>query len=139
MNKKSHKKGFFLLAILWLAGFGMNAQTAWEFKDAATGTTIWDTAGNMTLTTQKFNSVLYTTTGVGAYPLLSTTTANVNAGLADFTQVNTPQSRRLIAITLRVSAGGPTYLRVSHPKTVSGNWVANQAITAGDANFKHTM
>ena len=134
MNKKLQKKWLFALTFIGLLSVNVNAQS-WDFKDAATGTDVWSTAANMTLTTQKSNSVVYTTTGIGAYAFLKTTTAGVTAGAVE--DVNSAKARRLMAVTLRVGSGGPTALRIGHPQNTAGDWLMPVVqITAGDSNFK---
>jgi len=114
------------------------AQTSWEFKDATSGTDTWSTTENLSTPAQKSNSVVYTTDGGTGSPTINTTSANIDAG-ADTNGIenNDPSRRRFFAITLRVSDGGPTLLRVVYPKlTGTGNYFKSMVITTGDANFK---
>ncbi len=115
------------------------AQTSWEFKDAASGTDTWSTTENLSTPAQKSNSVVYTTVGGTGSPTIETTSANIDAG-ADTNGIenNDPSRRRFFAITLRVSDGGPTLLRVVYPKLTggTGNYFKSMVITTGDANFK---
>lgn len=108
MKKRVLQKSFILLAVLGLVSFNMNAQTAWEFKDAATGTDVWIPT-NLT-TTQGKHITTYTTTGA-ADPEINTTALGLVVG----TDATLAVSHRIIGITIRVSTGGPDYIRVSHP------------------------
>ncbi len=135
-----------LKSLLMLSTFSVllttqtNAQNSWEFKDAATGTSTWSGKFLLTLTAQKSNSVIYTTTA-GINPRLFTTNAGINAGASDFSEANTPNSRRLMAITMRVGAGGPDHFRVYRPKSPAenGNFYCNSTtqISVNDGKF-HT-
>ena len=139
MKKLLLKSFFVLTAFSGLITTQTNAQNSWEFKDAATGTNTWSITTNIASTAQKSNSVVYTTDGSGTgSPTIETTSANIYAG-ADTNGIenNDPSRRRLFAITLRVSDGGPTLIRVVYPKlTGTGNYFKSIVITTGDANFK---
>ena len=121
MKKLLLKSFFVLTAFSGLITTQTNAQNSWEFKDAATGTNVWDDSQHLSSPVQKSNSVVYTTT-TGNNPRLMTTNAGIDAGAADFSDATTVKARRLMAITMRIGAGGPDYFRVIHPKTGGGDF-----------------
>ena len=123
-----------MLAFIGLLSFQMNAQKFWEFKNGSSDITDWAITQFLT-STQNKHSVTYTTTA-GANPQLDITNAAIGAGDADGTQANHPASRRIMGITIRVSASGPDYLVVSHPNSGGGDHESSLEITKGDADFK---
>ena len=133
MNKLLLKSLLIFIAFIGLVTTQTTAQTSWEFKDAATGTAVWGETSNLT-SVQKSNSVVYTTTA-GDNPYIKTTSANIQTNGTQGNIDATPSSRRLFAITMRVSAGGPTLLRVVYPGILSSNYYRNIALTA-DGNFR---
>ena len=108
MKKRILQKSFIAFALLGMITTQMNSQTSWEFTDAASGTNVW-VPTNLT-TTQGKNLATYTTTGT-ADPEINTTALGLTTG----TDASSDQSRRIIGITMRISSGGPDYIRVSHP------------------------
>ncbi|WP_339882645.1 T9SS type A sorting domain-containing protein [Polaribacter vadi] len=108
MNRKLQNKAFYLFAFIAFISLSSNAQTAWEFTDSATGTDVW-VPTNLT-TTQGKHITTYTTTGA-ADPEINTTALGLVVG----TDATLAVSHRIIGITIRVSTGGPDYIRVSHP------------------------
>ena len=100
--------------------------------------TLGMTYNNLSSPVQKSNSVVYTTT-TGNNPRLMTTNAGIDAGAADFSEATTVKARRLMAITMRIGAGGPDYFRVIHPKTGGGDFYLNYPtqLSINDGKF-HT-
>ena len=86
MKKLLLKSFFVLTAFSGLITTQTNAQNSWEFKDAATGTNVWDDSQHLSSPVQKSNSVVYTTT-TGNNPRLMTTNAGIDAGAADFVKL----------------------------------------------------
>ena len=110
MEKKIHNLPIVAFVVVYFLNIQINAQTSWEFTDAASGTDIW-VPTNFT-TSQGKHLATYTTTGT-ADPELNTNTASFS--LTTGTDATIVTSRRLLGITMRVSIGGPDYIRVSHP------------------------
>ena len=86
---------------------------------------------SLTLFTAATNATYYTLTtvdgdGAKKNPAFGNLTAGANA-----------DTNPILAITLKNgSSSGPTYLRVSYPKTTSGRFYSNLDITNGDTEFK---
>lgn len=126
MNKKLRNKTLILLALIGLVSFNLKAQTSWEFKDAASGTSKWNTTTGFSAPVQKASSVVYTTLALNN-PTISTATL----GLVVPAEVNTVNTRQIMGLTIRVGAGGPTYLRASFPQSDSGRWYTNIVLEPG--------
>ena len=128
MRKKIHYFQFLILGFLILVSFEVSAQVAYEFTDAASGTDIWQPT-NLT-TSQGKHLATYTTT-VTADPELNTNTASFS--LTTGTDATIVTSRRLMGITMRISSGGPDYIRVSHPDDTNNDGtrhITNLQVTA---------
>lgn len=106
------------LIFLVLTSFSSFAQS-WDFTNDAGG---W-TASNSDLT-QNANSVTLTTKGVNN-PSFNQVAANVDAS-----------AKTIIAVTVKTSANGPSYMRASFPKAASGRVYKAIAITKGTTDFK---
>lgn len=115
------RKITFLKIFLLLFPMLVFSQTTWNFDNTAetwtqTGSTLTLNPTSVTLTT---NGVVNPTFGIAA--------ANVNA-----------TTNKYAVITIKVGAGGPTYLRVSYPDVVTGTGRIFKpvVITNGDTAFK---
>ncbi len=128
MRKKIHNYFYVVFALLCFVSLQANAQTSWEFTDAASGTDVWVPA-NLT-TTQGKHLATYTTTGT-ADPEINATALGLSVG----TDASIVTSRRLMGITMKVSSGGPDYVRVSHPDDTNNDGtrhITNLQITADE-------
>lgn len=106
------------LIFLVLTSFSSFAQS-WDFTNDTGG---W-TASNSDLT-QNANSVTLTTKGVNN-PSFNQVAANVDAS-----------AKTIIAVTVKTSANGPSYMRASFPKAASGRVYKAIAISKGTTDFK---
>lgn len=106
-----------LLFLLLIPVFGFS-QT-WDFTNDASGWTA--SAADITVNA---TSLTITTNG-GNNPILTQDAANVDA-----------ETNKIAAISIKVSANGPTFMRVSYPKTTSGRIYKNISITKNDSEFK---
>lgn len=104
----------FILLISTLA----NAQGPWEFNNDHTGWTEGACSATDTPTT-----VILTTNG-GTNPTFGNLTAGIDA-----------TNNKYAAITLKNSANGPTFLRVSYPNGTGGRVFKATTISTGDASF----
>jgi len=103
-----------LLMFVPLVGF---SQT-FNFTNDAEGWTA--SAADITLNA----TTITATTNGGNNPVLEQSAANIDA-----------ETNKIAAITIKVSANGPTFMRVSYPKT-SGRIYKNIAISKNDSEFK---
>ncbi|QOD62002.1 T9SS type A sorting domain-containing protein [Polaribacter haliotis] len=111
------KKTTLIILLMFVPFFGFS-QT-FNFTNDAEG---WTTS-SADLTVNA-TSVTLTTNG-GTNPLLTNSTANIDA------EIN-----KIAAITVKVSENGPTLMRVSFPKAPSGRVYKNVIISKNDSEFK---
>lgn len=106
---------FILITFLSFTAFSQS----WDFNNDAQN---W-TASNSDLTVNA-NSITLTTKGVNN-PSFNQDAAGVNA-----------DTQKIIAVSLKTSANGPSYMRTSFPKAASGRVYKATAITKGTSDFK---
>ena len=105
--------------LLLLIPFLNFAQGPWNFNNTDEG---WTTSA--AIPSVGANAITLTTNG-GTNPAFGTLSANVDA-----------TTNKFAAVTLKVGAGGPTYLRVSFPNSTGGRVYKPVVITNGDVAFK---
>lgn len=109
---------FLILSLLTFSGFSQ----AYNFTNSLDD---WAPAGACSLTLGA-TTMSVDMTEAATNPSFGITTASING-----------TTNKIAAITLKnVSVSGPTYLRISYPKAVSGRVYVNLDITAGDTEFK---
>ncbi|TMM29090.1 T9SS type A sorting domain-containing protein [Polaribacter aestuariivivens] len=109
------KTTFLFLLLIPVLGFSQS----WDFTNDAEG---WS-ASSSDLTVNA-TSVTLTTNG-NSNPILVQDAAAVNA-----------ETNKIVAITVKVSANGPTFMRASYPKDGGGRIYKSTVITKDDVDFK---